>query len=174
MTLEALRQASAGWSKILGKRSGWDAHFQFDDSGANSGFLAFGAAVVIAMVLATLRFGFPPPIAMALIVIQHLLFLLALFIATGLVMRFADFSGPSTHFFVPGLYMLAVMKLIEGIATLAGVPLAGAILAVTGIFGFRLAQANGLPLPHAIGYGLALFVLLAVLPIGLYMLVNAF
>ncbi|MAN76275.1 MAG: hypothetical protein CML24_03515 [Rhizobiales bacterium] len=66
------------------------------------------------------------------------------------------------------------MKLVEGLATLLGVPLAGAILAVTGILGFRLAQANGLSLPTAIGYGLALFVLLAVLPIALYMLVNAF
>ncbi|WP_417583915.1 hypothetical protein [Pelagibacterium sp.] len=172
--LEALKQAGAGWSKILGKRDDWKRHFRLDAEGINNGFIVFGGAVVAAMVLATLRFGFPPPFAMVLVVIQHLLSLLALFIATGLVMRFMGFSGESARFLVPGLYLMALMKLIEGVATVAGIPLAGAILAVTGILGFRLAQANGLSLPLAIGYGLALFVLLAVLPIALYMLVNAF
>lgn len=174
MTLETLKQAGAGWSKILGRRPDWQSHFRFDAEAMNGGFLAFGAAVLVAIVLATLRFGFPPPLAMALVVVQHLLPLLALFIATGLVARLSAFSGSTASFVVPGLYLLAAMKLVEGLATLLGVPLAGAILAVTGILGFRLAQANGLSLPTAIGYGLALFVLLAVLPIALYMLVNAF
>jgi hypothetical protein len=174
MTVETLKQAGSGWSKILGKRPDWDSHFRFDAESMNGGFLAFGAAVLAAIVMATLRFGFPPPIAMVLVVIQHLLPLLALFIATGLVPRLTAFSGSTARFLVPGLYLLAMMKLVEGVATLAGLPLAGAILAVTGILGFRLAQANGLKLAPAIGYGLALFVLLAVLPIALYMLVNAF
>jgi|TARA_A100001391_G_scaffold151954_1_gene109741 hypothetical protein len=174
MTLETLKQAGSGWSKILGSRPDWEAHFRLDAEGMNAGFLAFGAAVLAAIVLATLRFGFPPPLAMALVVIQHLLPLLALFIATGLLTRFTAFAGSSARFVVPGLYLLAVMKLVEGLATLLGVPLAGAILAVTGFLGFRLARANGLTLAPAVGYGLALFVLLAVLPIALYMLVNAF
>ncbi|MAN76274.1 MAG: hypothetical protein CML24_03510 [Rhizobiales bacterium] len=70
MTLETLKQAGAGWSKILGRRPDWQSHFRFDAEGMNGGFLAFGAAVLVAIVLATLRFGFPPPLAMALVVVS--------------------------------------------------------------------------------------------------------
>ena len=158
--IETLKQAVSGWSKILGRQPDWERHFRLDAEGMNTGLVAFGGAVLIAIVLATLRLGFPPPFA--------------LMIATLAVTRITSFSGSSAKLMVPGLYLIAIMKLIEGLAALIGLPLAGAILAITGILGFRLAQANGLSLAPAIGYGLALFVLLAVLPIALYMLVNAF
>lgn len=172
--LETLKEAGSGWSKILGRQPDWERHFRLDADGMNAGLAAFGGAVLIAIVLGTLRLGFPPPIAMLLIIIQHALSLFALMLATLVATRVTRFSGSSAKFMVPGLYLMAAIKLIEGFATLIGLPLAGAILAVTGILGFRLAQANGLPLAPSIGYGLALFVLLAVLPIALYMLVNAF
>ena len=172
--IETLKQAVSGWSKILGRQPDWERHFRLDAEGMNTGLVAFGGAVLIAIVLATLRLGFPPPFAMLLIVVQHALALFALMIATLAVTRITSFSGSSAKLMGPGLYLIAIMKLIEGLAALIGLPLAGAILAITGILGFRLAQANGLSLAASIGYGLALFVLLAVLPIALYMLVNAF
>lgn len=172
--IETLRQAGTGWSKILGKQPDWADYFRFDADGMNQGFRAFGGAVLIAIVLATFRIGFPPPDIMLLLVAGHILPLLALVIIVAVVKRLATVPIDTARLMVPGLFMLAIMKIVEGIAVLIGVPLAGAILAVTAILGFRLAQANGLALAMSIGFGLALFVLLAGLPIALYMLANAF
>lgn len=173
MSIEAITEAGAGWSKILGRKSDWDRHFRFDAEAMNLGFVVYGVGVLIAIVLATFRIGFPPPEAMLLIVIGHLLPLVALVLSTAIVTRFALYKDSSAKFIVPGLYILALMKIIEGLAILIGVPLAGAILAIIGILGFHLARANGLPIPAAIGYGLVLFTLLAGLPIAIYMLLNA-
>jgi hypothetical protein len=172
--IDTIRRAGTGWSKILGKQPDWAEYFSFDADGMNQGFVAFGAAVLIAIVLATIRIGFPPPDIMLLLVAGHILPLLALVLLVALVKRIVTPNIAAARLIVPGLFMLALMKLIEGVAVLIGVPLAGAILAITAILGFRLAQANGLTLAISIGFGLALFVLLAGLPIALYMLANAF
>ena len=169
----ALTSAGTGWSKILGGKPDWQDNFRFDAEGANAGFIAYGVAVLIAIVLASLRIGFPPPDVVLLLIAGHVMPLLTLVLVTAAAVRLAGAQGASARFLVPGLYLIALMKLIEGVAVLAGINLAGAILAVTAILAFRLARANGLALGWSIGYGIAFFVLLAGLPIALYMLVSA-
>lgn len=171
--IETLSQAGKGWSGILANKDGWEHNFQLDADGLNAALLTFGASVILAMVLATLRIGFPPPDITLLLLLGHVLALAALILVTTVTRRFAAPHLQGARFLVPGIYLLAAMKVIEGIAVVVGVPLAGAILAVSGILAFRLARANGLGYPISIGYGLGLFALLAGLPIALYMLVNA-
>lgn len=171
--IAALSAAGHGWSKILAGKPGWEDDFSFDADGMNQGFIVFGISVLIAIALVSLRIGFPPPDVMALLVAGHLVPLLALIIATSALKRIAGLERSIARFLTPGLYLLALMKIIEGFAVLFGMPLAGAIFSITGILAFRLARANDLSMAAAVGYGVAVFVLLALLPIALYMLVNA-
>lgn len=170
--IDTLKAAGTGWSKIFSGEADWASHFRLDAEGMNAGFTAYGLAVLVAIVLVSLRLGFPPPDVMLIVVATHLVPLLALILVTTLGRRLAGFPGAVAGFIVPGLYLIALMKVIEGVLVLAGLPLPGAIAALTGVLGFRLARANGLATAQAIGYGLVLFLLLAGLPIALYMLTS--
>lgn len=171
--MATLKAASEGWSKIFQNKPGWETDFRLDAEGMNAGFTAYGAAVLIAIVLTSLRIGFPPPDVMLVLMIGHLIPLLTLVVVTAIVRRFVGFTGSTAGFIVPGLYLIALMKIVEGLTMMIGFPLTGAIAAVTAIMGYRLAKANGLAMPHAVGYGLAIFLLLAGLPAALYMLSSA-
>lgn len=171
--IETLKEAGAGWSKIFSRTAGWESHFRLDAEGMNAGFTAFAAAVLVAMVLISVRIGFPPPGVMAVLMAGHVIPLVTLVAVTAIARRVVGHPGGSAGFLVPGLYLIALMKVIEAIAILAGMPLAGAITALTALLGYRLARANGFAMAPAIGYALAIFVLLAGLPAALYMVGSA-
>ena len=167
-----LKNAGKGWSGILANKDGWQRNFALDANGLNFAFLAYGIGVVLTLVLASFRVGFPPPTIMALAVIAHLIPALVLVGLTVGLRRIVNFEPSILNFIVPGLLMLALLKIIEGVSLFIGIPLSGAILALTGFVGYYLARANGLGLAIALGFGLAMFVLVAGLPIALYMLVS--
>ncbi|WP_421953083.1 hypothetical protein [Pelagibacterium sp.] len=167
MTMETLKQVLPGWSKILGGRSGWDSHFRFDAEGMNGAFIAYGGAVLFTIVVLTLRLGFPQPAVMMIVVLGHLVPPVGLVLLTSALKRIAGVAIETAKFVVPGLYLLALLKVLEGLGILVGVPLAGAISTVGGILCYRLARVNEVGTVQAIAYGLAIFVLLAVVLLAL-------
>lgn len=171
--IESLSSASRGWSDILAGKPEWESHFDLTAEGLNRAFLVYGIAVLVAIALVLLRLGFPAPGAMLPVLISHLIPLVVIVGTASLLKRFAGMPAAMANLVIPGLYIVALMKIVEGLAIVIGVPLAGAITAITAFLAFKLGRANSLPLPHAIGYALVIFLLLAGLPVALYMLVNA-
>lgn len=165
--LTTLKDANAGWSEILVERAEWSRKFAFTPEGLSRAFLVYGAAVAIALVLWMARFGFSVP--------QHALPLLVVFLSplavlTGLGALIGRFTAPAvniTRFVIPGLYILALMTVIEGAAIAAGISLLGAITAVTGFFMFKLARANGLAFGLSLAFGAVFFVLLVLVRLAL-------
>lgn len=158
--LTTLKDANRGWSEILAGRGEWHERFAFTPEGLTRAFSIYGGAVAIALLLWMLRYGSVLP--------QHLMALLIVFLSPlaflvvlgTLIARFASPQINMTRIVIPGLYILALMAVIEGVTMALGASLLGAITAVTGFFLFKLARANGLAVWPSVAFGLVFFVLL--------------
>lgn len=169
---EMIVAAGKGWTRILGSKPDWRAYFSFDARALNLAFVLYFSAALLSIASLILGVGMLAPQTMIAMVAGYVLPVLALIISAGGARRLLNLSNPVTEFYVPGIMLLALMGFIGALTILVGFPLWGAILAITGLFLFRLARACGLEFAPAVAFGL--FNFLAGLPHALYMMGGAF
>lgn len=161
-----------GLSSILGGRPEWRHAYGFDAQGFNVAFLLYVIAALTSMVALVARIGFPAPPTTITLVAGLALPVLALIFSASFARRVTGNKSPVTEFYVPGFFILALMGFIGAVTILAGFPLWGAVLAITGVLMFKLARAVGLEFAPALAFGLFNFV--AGLPYALYMMNGTF
>lgn len=172
LPIEAIRQALTGWSRILGGHGDWRSYFAFDAKALNLGFILYLVAALLSLMALIIRVGMPAPQILMTLVAGLVLPVVALIFSVSILRRALALSAPVTEFYVPGLFILALLALVAALTILIGIPLWGAILAMKGILLFKLARAVGVPLWPAVGFGVFNFI--AGLPYSLYMMNGAF
>ncbi|GGA40042.1 hypothetical protein [Pelagibacterium lentulum] len=172
--IDGIKHAANGWSGIMVKTNDWPKHFDLTPEGINRAIWVYFSAALLAIIVVSVRFGLPAPAIMMVEVIGHSLPVVATVIVTIIVRAISAAPAPFAAFFVPALYLLALVKIVEAITIFIGFPLLGALLGLTAFLFYKLARGNGLNMAHSVGYAIIGFLLLAGLPLALYMLVNSF
>ncbi|WP_196259934.1 hypothetical protein [Pelagibacterium limicola] len=169
---ETVTAAFKGWSRILGGHSDWRSFFTFDAQALNLGFVLYFAAATLSVIALVMRVGMPASQTMITLIAGHAMPVLALVISASFARRALALPNPVTEFYVPGLFLLALMNFAGAVTILIGVPLWGAILALTAVFFHKLGRAAGLAFGPALAF--ALFNFVAGLPYSLYMMGGMF
>lgn len=168
--IDTVKAAGKGWSAIFAREPGWRSHFDCTETGLRAGFIVYGLAVLAAILLAGSRIG-PINAAVGLTaIIQHLFPILALVVSTTVLRRVNGTQVDYLGLMVPGLYLIAFIKVLEGLTVLLGVGLFGALATFAAFFMFRLARLSGIETNPAIGYAIGFFVLFAGPLIALYVM----
>lgn len=168
-----VQAAGKGWSAIFAQEPGWRSHFDCSEAGIRTGFIVYALAVVFAIALASLRIGPINATASLPAIIQHVAPILALVVATTVLRRVSQAPVDYLGLMVPGLYLIAFIKVIEGLTVLLGIGLFGALATLSAFFMFRLARLSGVETNPAIGFAIGFFVLVAGPLIALYVLAAA-
>jgi hypothetical protein len=169
---ETITAAFKGWTRILGGHGDWRNGFTFDAPTLNLAFVLYFAAAALSIVALTMRVGMPAPQTIITLIAGYGMPILALIISSGFVKGMIAPEPPVTEFYIPGLILLALMNFLGALSLLVGIPLWGALLALTGIFLYKLGRAVGLKFGPALAFGLFNFV--AGLPYSLYMMGGVF
>jgi len=168
-----LKEAAAGWVKILRGAAGWEEHFRLSAAGLVTALALFYFFAFLAVVLASMQVGVPTLQGFLDIMAVQTFWLVALVIGVYGT-RFAVRSDAGVlRLFVPGIYGLIGYLILGSLISLIFGPLLPLLwLGLVFLF-FRLGRVagnwtNGVSLAFAI----LTVVLLVGVPISLYMLIS--
>jgi len=167
-----LWRALLGWLDLLTAQPGAAGKFTLTPAGLVNAIGAYFAAVLLVIVVQSLVSGFPGWFQVAISIAFNAILLLAIL---GTIWVTAHlFAAPAVAIAVPAVYAMALVLLIS--LPFAYAASSGAQLALFGVRGFmfyRAAREVGrLGIGVSIAFAILCVVLLAAIPIGLYMLTS--
>ena len=167
-----LWRALLGWLDLLTAQPGAAGKFNLTRAGLVNAIGAYFAAVLLAIVVQSLVSGFPGWFQVILGLTFNAVLLLAIIAVIWLTARL--FAAPAVAIAVPSVYAMALVLLLS--LPLAYVPTGGAQLALFGVRGFMFyraaREAGRLGIGVSVAFAILCIVLLAAIPIGLYMLTS--
>lgn len=169
----AVLGAWRGWLAILRGEGTWQGHFTLSTPGLVTALALFVLAAFISIVLSALNFGVPTLDGFLGIMVVQSLGLLALFVGATATRYAVPNSVPLLHILVPGIYALGAYLILGAVLSLINGMLIFALWAALIYLLYRLGRvAAGWTHGVSAAFGCLTVVLLAALPVTLYMLVG--
>lgn len=167
-----LWRALLGWLDLLTAQPGAAGKFSLTRAGLVNAIGAYFAAVLLAIVVQSLVSGFPGWFQVVLSLVFNAILLLAILAAIWITARL--FTAPTVAIAVPSVYAMALVLIIS--LPVAYAASSGAQLALFGVRGFMFyraaREAGKLGIGVSVAFAILCVVLLAAIPIGLYMLTS--
>lgn len=170
--LAELWRALLGWLALLTAHPGAADKFNLSRSGLINAMGFYFAAVLVAIIVQSLIAGFPGWVQVVLSLAFNMSLVLTILAATWATARL--FGARPVAIAVPSVYAMGLVLILS--LPLAFVAAGGVQLALLGVRGFmfyRAAREVGrLGIGVSVAFAILCIVLLAAIPIGLYMLVG--